>query len=68
IGLSNYEFNSISQAIKEKLVQTPLTLKDLVDETAHLFAEDKVVSVVQWLTDQHDLAYDEKGLLHWQGK
>lgn len=68
IGLSNYEFNSISQTVKEKLEQGPLTLKALVDETAHLFAEDKVVSVVQWLIDQRDLAYDDQGLLHWKGK
>lgn len=63
--LSNYEFENITSTIWKQLSERPVTLKALVDGIAHLFAEEKVVSVVQWLIDQQNLAYDEQGLLHW---
>lgn len=62
--LSDSEFESIENAIKEKLENSVLTADVLVKELS--FDEDKIWKVIRWLEDAEKISEDEVGALLWK--
>ena len=66
LELSNLEFEQVSEQIKEKLEEEHLNL------TKHVNAidsrEDKIIKVIQWLSDNGKLKLDIEGKYYWKSK
>ncbi len=60
-GISNYEFESISEKIKNLLINNPVDIKEL---TGHFEENEKIVlKVVRWLMDQQTIVLSESNML-----
>jgi ATP-dependent DNA helicase RecQ len=55
LGLSFYEFERIKSAVTEKLTETPLQVKKLIEFLN--FNEEKVIKVIRWSLDNNYLYY-----------
>lgn len=64
LGLSNLEFETVSEQIKKILSEGELSLDALVNSVKN-FREDKTIKVVQWLIDNDKLVYNESNKLMW---
>jgi ATP-dependent DNA helicase RecQ len=65
LELSDLEFHNISEQLKAALHTQPLSLSDLVHKVTQI-REDKILKVVQWLTDNGKLSPNEDNLLEWK--
>ncbi|MFB6305975.1 MAG: RecQ family zinc-binding domain-containing protein, partial [Flavobacteriales bacterium] len=64
LNLSNYEFEYISEQIKTLLKQKPLLLNEVVDNIKDA-RDDRVIKVIQWLTDNNKIIVDKENKLKW---
>lgn len=64
LELSNLEFEQVSEQIKEKLQGEHLNLTNLVN--AIDAREDKIIKVIQWLSDNGKLKLDIEGKYYWK--
>ncbi len=64
MDLSELEFETLSAAIKRVLQEQPRNLYDLVSIMAD-YDEKKVLSVVQWLSDNRQIIRQKDDLLAW---
>jgi ATP-dependent DNA helicase RecQ len=65
LELSDIEFSNISDQIKKILNQEYLPITLLVNKIQGS-REDKIIKVIQWLTENEKLVYNEKNLLEWR--
>jgi ATP-dependent DNA helicase RecQ len=65
LELSNLEFETVTEQVKNILAKEPLALKPLVDSVKNS-KEDKVIKVIQWLIDSEKLVYDDDNRLKWK--
>lgn len=65
--VSELEFTSISTQIKKLLIKKPRHLYELVPLISDQ-SEDKVISVIQWLTDNRSIIRLKDETLQWQGQ
>jgi len=63
LGLSNFEFDSILDKIKELLSEESLELNVLIDKIE--FNKEKIVKVIQWLLDHGKISYNKHNKLKW---
>lgn len=63
MGLSNFEFDSILDKIKDVLNEEPRELNALIDITG--FNKEKSVKVIQWLLDHGKISYNKHNKLKW---
>ena len=63
-GISDTEFDEIAQAIKKHLLSKPTTLDELILSIV-LFREDKMIKVLQFLSDNNQIAFNENKELYW---
>ncbi|MCX6251310.1 MAG: RecQ family ATP-dependent DNA helicase [Bacteroidetes bacterium] len=59
IGLNDLEYDAIRQQIVTVLTEVPCTLIELVSRRGN-FSEDKMIKVIQWLTDQGLIKVNEE--------
>ncbi len=63
IGLSTYEFDIILEDLKNKILNNPCPLRELID---HVRApEEKVLKVFRWLLDHGKIIRDKNNLYRW---
>ncbi|GAB4258896.1 MAG: ATP-dependent DNA helicase RecQ [Vicingaceae bacterium] len=65
LNLSDLEFSTISDQIKEQLKKEPQTLSELVKKIKYS-REDKIIEVIQWSVDNHKIVYNDKVELEWK--
>ena len=65
LELSDIEFTNISDQIKKILNQTPLNMSDLISKI-EISREDKIIKVIQWLTENGKLIINKENLLEWR--
>jgi len=65
LELSNLEFETVTEQVKDNLAKTPLALRELVDSVKNS-KEDKTIKVIQWLIDNEKLVYDPDNKLLWK--
>lgn len=65
LELSDIEFSSVSDQIKKILAEQHLTINALVNKITGV-REDKVIKVIQWLTENDKIIYNNKNLLEWR--
>jgi ATP-dependent DNA helicase RecQ len=65
LELSNLEFETVTEQVKNCLAKKPLGLKELVDAVKNS-KEDKTIKVIQWLIDNEKLVYDDANKLLWK--
>ncbi len=63
LGLSNFEFDSILEKIKELLFEESFELNVLIAQTG--FSKEKSIKVIQWLLDHGKIAYNKHNKLRW---
>ena len=63
LNLSKYEFDIILKDIKEKLQHKSISLYELAESSS--FDKEKVVKVIQWLTDNKKIRITDEQLLTW---
>lgn len=64
LELSDVEFSNVSDQIKKILGVEHLPITALVNKIKGV-REDKVIKVIQWLTENEKLMYNDKNLLEW---
>jgi ATP-dependent DNA helicase RecQ len=64
-GVSNYEFDQVMERIKPLLMQNPMSLDELIDNTQSGIPDDRVLRVIQWLRDNGKVVSDSNGNLRW---
>ena len=64
LGLSSFEFETVSEQIKKLVNNSKLTLAELV-QAIQGAKEENSIKVIQWLMDNNKLKYDEDKLV-WQ--
>lgn len=65
LELSDIEFSNISNQIKKILTQEHLPITLLVSKISGS-REDKIIKVIQWLTENEKLVFNDKNLLEWR--
>ncbi|MCC7332387.1 MAG: RecQ family ATP-dependent DNA helicase [Flavobacteriales bacterium] len=65
LELSDIEFTNISDQIKKILNQTPLNMSGLISKI-EISREDKIIKVIQWLTENGKLIINKENLLEWR--
>ena len=65
-GVSDHEYDQITQLIKGHIQQSPTTLESLLDSLDTTIPEEKITGVVRYLTDNHHISIDETGKMHWK--
>lgn len=65
LELSDIEFSTVSDQIKKILAEQHLTINALVNKITGV-REDKVIKVIQWLTENDKIIYNNKNLLEWR--
>lgn len=65
LELSDVEFSNVSDQIKKILGMEHLPITTLVNKIKGV-REDKVIKVIQWLTENEKLMYNDKNLLEWR--
>lgn len=65
LELSDVEFSNVSDQIKKILGDEHLPITALVNKIKGV-REDKVIKVIQWLTENEKLMYNDKNLLEWR--
>lgn len=65
LELSDIEFSTVSDQIKKILGEQHLTINALVNKITGV-REDKVIKVIQWLTENDKIIYNDKNLLEWR--
>ncbi|MGE0562170.1 MAG: ATP-dependent DNA helicase RecQ [Flavobacteriales bacterium] len=65
LELSDVEFSNVSDQIKKILGEEHLPITALVNKIKGI-REDKVIKVIQWLTENEKLMYNDKNLLEWR--
>lgn len=65
LELSDIEFSSVSDQIKSLLGRSPMPITELMKKIDGV-REDKSVKVIQWLTDNNKLVYNDENLLEWR--
>lgn len=65
LELSDVEFSSVSDQIKKILGEEHLPITALVNKIKGI-REDKVIKVIQWLTENDKIIYNDKNLLEWR--
>ncbi|MCL4856650.1 MAG: RecQ family zinc-binding domain-containing protein, partial [Flavobacteriales bacterium] len=65
LDLSDIEFSNISDQIKKILTQEHLPITLLVNKISGS-REDKIIKVIQWLTENEKLVFNDKNLLEWR--
>ena len=65
LELSDVEFSNVSDQIKKILNEEHLPITALVNKIKGV-REDKVIKVIQWLTENEKLMYNDKNLLEWR--
>jgi len=65
LELSDIEFSNISDQIKKILTQEHLPITLLVNKISGS-REDKIIKVIQWLTENEKLVFNDKNLLEWR--
>lgn len=65
LELSDIEFSNVSDQIKKTLAVQHLTINALVNKITGV-REDKVIKVIQWLTENDKIIYNNKNLLEWR--
>lgn len=65
LELSDVEFSNVSDQIKKILGEEHLPITALVNKIKGV-REDKVIKVIQWLTENEKLMYNDKNLLEWR--
>jgi ATP-dependent DNA helicase RecQ len=65
LELSDIEFSTVSDQIKKLLAEQHLTINALVNKITGV-REDKVIKVIQWLTENDKIIYNDKNLLEWR--
>lgn len=61
IGLSNYEFNKISEKLSRLVSYEPITIDKLVESIP--FDENKVIKTIQLKIDRSEIKYNNAGML-----
>jgi ATP-dependent DNA helicase RecQ len=64
IGLNDFEYETIVDAIKPLVSSGPQSLTTLV-AAAIPMEDDKVIRAVQWMVDSGKLEVNDEGLYHW---
>ena len=64
LNLNDQEFDDIMQAIKNLISQKPMYIDDII-MTIVEFREDKMVNVLQFLSDNGQIAMNEEQKLYW---
>ncbi|MDD3742724.1 MAG: RecQ family zinc-binding domain-containing protein, partial [Lentimicrobiaceae bacterium] len=62
--LSEFEFNSIVNAIKPVLSVRACSLEQIMD-TCPGMDEDRVINAINWLADNEKISIDDEGLFKW---
>ena len=65
LELSDIEFTNVSDQIKKILATEHLPVTALVNKIKGV-REDKVIKVIQWLTENEKIIYNDKNLLEWR--
>ncbi|MCW8968428.1 MAG: hypothetical protein OQK43_07720, partial [Flavobacteriales bacterium] len=65
LELSDMEFSTVSNQIKDFLHENPLTLTDLANKIQGV-REDKTIKVLQWLIDNSKIKTNSENLLEWR--
>jgi ATP-dependent DNA helicase RecQ len=65
LELSELEFDKITDIIKPKLKETPLTLLELIDQIDHL-NDQKIITVINWLIDHYKIEITNEDKLIWK--
>ncbi len=64
LGVSDVEFDTVTEQIQLLLKVTPMTLKEVMDKTKGV-QEDKTLQTIRWLIDNDLLHENEKQQLVW---
>jgi len=65
LDLSDMEFSSVSNQIKQLLTEEHLAITQLINKIDGV-RDDKIIKVIQWLTDNHKLVTNDENLLEWR--
>jgi ATP-dependent DNA helicase RecQ len=65
LELSDVEFSSVSDQIKKILAEKPIPITQLINKIDGV-RDDKVIKVIQWLTDNNKLVSNNENLLEWR--
>ncbi len=63
LNLSKYEYNRLTDDIRQILLIQPLPLDTLIDKLNH--DKDKIIRTIQWLLDNNYINYNDKNELTW---
>lgn len=64
LNISNQEFDVIMNAIKELIEKEPMSADDIILKIVD-FREDKMIEVLQFLSDNGQIAFNEEKKLYW---
>jgi ATP-dependent DNA helicase RecQ len=64
LNLSKYEFDLFLEKIKSILIQSPATLKDIVEQTKK---PEKTIKVIRWLMDNEKISM-ERNVMKWKSE
>ena len=64
LNLNDQEFEAITLAIQTLIAKTPLAVDDIIMSIVE-FREDKIVVVLQFLSDNGQIAINEEQKLYW---
>jgi ATP-dependent DNA helicase RecQ len=64
LNISNQEFDVIMNAIKELIEKEPMSVDDIILKIVD-FREDKMIEVLQFLSDNGQIAFNEEKKLYW---
>ena len=65
LNVSNDEFENITSSIKKTLINQALTVDELIMKIVD-FREDKMIEVLQFLSDNGHIAFNEHQQLYWK--
>ena len=65
LELSDVEFTLVSDQIKKILTEKQLPITQLINQIEGM-RDDKIIKVIQWLTDNGKLKTNEENLLEWR--
>ena len=65
LELSDIEFSTVSNQIKQLLAKEHLPITQLINKIDGV-RDDKIIKVIQWLTDNHKLVTNKENLLEWR--
>jgi ATP-dependent DNA helicase RecQ len=65
LELSDIEFSLVSNQIKKILMLEPLPITQLIGKIEEI-RDDKIIKVIQWLTDNNKLVTNNENLLEWR--